>query len=529
MKSRKMIAILTVIALLCVGCVGCGGGEGSASVMRLTKTEGTVGVSDEKGENVSLAENMNLYGGYQMGTEEKSHAWIALDDVKLAKMDEESEIEIQKDGKKLEVVVDSGGVFFNVTEPLKADETFEIRTSTMTVGIRGTCGWVKVFDENHMNVYILEGTVECTVTDSESGESKTEHVSGGEKAELHLYSAGESSEGEEGEKCDIIKDELELNEIPFYILEELLADEDLGKKINEASDLQIPKDGTAQAHVLRGNAHIIGGETEENFALSQVDYEKAMELDETEAGVYLGLADLEIRQGEYGAAMDILEDGLEKASDNTEIKDKIAEMESGEITDSQHRTRRYSSYQDGSLAWYHDYFYDEQGRKVRTVAYDASGIQTGSGDEIYDEEGRKIQTWAHDLKRGTLMRETREYDGNGNMVRQDTYDTNGEFIHYTIREHDVEGRLVRSSQYDAGGNLDRYYTFEYDENGNRTRQNIYSAEGSLSSYYIYEYDGNGNRVKSSNYRGNGELREYTVYEYDENGKRISEQRTKVGE
>ncbi len=527
MKSRKAVAVLTVIALLCVGCVGCGGGEGSASVMRLMKTEGTVGVSDEKGENVSLAENMNLYGGYQMGTEEKSHAWIALDDVKLAKMDEESEIEIQKDGKKLEVVVNSGGVFFNVTEPLKADETFEIRTSTMTVGIRGTCGWVKVFDENHMNVYILEGTVECTVTDSKSGESRTEQVSGGEKAELHLYSAGESSEGE---KCDIIKDELELNEIPFYILEELLADEDLGKKTNEASDLQIPKDGTAQAHVLRGNAHIIDGETEENFALSQADYEKAMELDDTEAGVYLGLADLEIRRGEYDAAMDILEDGLEKASDNAEIKDKIAEMESGEITDSQHRTRRYSFLEeDGSLRWYHEYFYDAQGRKTRAVSYDAAGTQTSAGEELYDEAGRQLQTWSWYDEDGRLSKNIHEYDENGNQIRTDSYGKDGELRSYTIREYDGEGHRIKLSRYSPEGSLQNYDSFEYDENGKQTKQSRYTADGKLDSYRLYEYDENGKNVKSSQYGEDGELKWYTLYEYDEDGNRISEQRITVGE
>ena len=49
-------------------------------------------------------------------------------------------------------------------EPLAEDETFDIRYSTMVVGIRGTCGWVEVRDEEHMLVYILEGTVEGRVT-----------------------------------------------------------------------------------------------------------------------------------------------------------------------------------------------------------------------------------------------------------------------------------------------------------------------------------------------------------------------------
>lgn len=49
------------------------------------------------------------------------------------------------------------------------------------VGIRGTCGWVRV-DEGEMAVYIIEGTVTCSVSDPDSGEEKTAAVSGGEMA-----------------------------------------------------------------------------------------------------------------------------------------------------------------------------------------------------------------------------------------------------------------------------------------------------------------------------------------------------------
>lgn len=47
-------------------------------------------------------------------------------------------IQIEKSGKNLEIVVDRGGLFFNITEPLAEDETMNIRTSGMMVGIRGT-------------------------------------------------------------------------------------------------------------------------------------------------------------------------------------------------------------------------------------------------------------------------------------------------------------------------------------------------------------------------------------------------------
>ena len=77
--------------------------------------------------------------------------------MKLTKLDQDSEIAITKEGKELEIEVKSGNLFFNVTEPLADDETMDIRTSTMMVGIRGTCGWV-----TQDTAALLEGTVEVT-------------------------------------------------------------------------------------------------------------------------------------------------------------------------------------------------------------------------------------------------------------------------------------------------------------------------------------------------------------------------------
>ena len=86
---------------------------------------------------------MKLYNGYAMSTEKESFAWLNLDSVKLAKMDVDSQISITKRRNALEVMVDSGNLYFNIKEPLKEDETLDIRTSNMAVGIRGTCGWVE--------------------------------------------------------------------------------------------------------------------------------------------------------------------------------------------------------------------------------------------------------------------------------------------------------------------------------------------------------------------------------------------------
>lgn len=166
-NRMRFSALLLAAVLLCTAC---GGGSAKATTMHLSHTAGTVGVLNEKGKDVSLQENLSLYSGYQVGTQSGSFAWIDLDQVKLAKMDEDSEVEISKDGKELEILLQSGGLFFNVTEPLEEDETMEIRTSTMVVGIRGTCGWVEI-GPDYVRAGLLEGEVECRAVENDAAGS----------------------------------------------------------------------------------------------------------------------------------------------------------------------------------------------------------------------------------------------------------------------------------------------------------------------------------------------------------------------
>ena len=154
----NLFLLMIIVMLFSASC-----GQNKYTTMKLIKTDGNVGVENEKGKSVDLIENLGLYNGYGIGTQTKSFAWIDLDDTKLTKMDEKSDVDITKDGKKLELVVNSGGLFFNVTKPLEDDESMDIRTSTTICGIRGTCGWV----ESHGNttyVGLCDGKVECTVT-----------------------------------------------------------------------------------------------------------------------------------------------------------------------------------------------------------------------------------------------------------------------------------------------------------------------------------------------------------------------------
>lgn len=173
-KIRRFLALAAAAALALTAC----GHKAAAATMHLRRTEGAVAVADGAGRQVEPREALGLYSGYQVDTQSESYAWIDLDEVKLTKMDQNSGIQIQKEGKRLEILVNSGSLFFNVTQPLAEDEAMEIRTSSMVVGIRGTCGWVEAEDAQRMSVYLLEGEVECTA----GGQTVT--VSAGEMVEL---------------------------------------------------------------------------------------------------------------------------------------------------------------------------------------------------------------------------------------------------------------------------------------------------------------------------------------------------------
>ena len=220
-RAVSLLLVFCMMFTLALGCTGCSGAGGaSAASMFLRKTEGTVSVADAGGADVAPTENLGLYSGYTVGTEAASYAWIDLDKVKLTKLDANSAAEITKDGKNLSIEIKSGSMFFNVTEPLAGDETMEITTSSMLVGIRGTCGWVEVPDSGTMRVYLLEGKVECT-----AGEN-TATVNAGEMAEMK----------EDGEVT--VKEFTALN-VPVFVTEEVEADEALNEAVLAVSGIDV--------------------------------------------------------------------------------------------------------------------------------------------------------------------------------------------------------------------------------------------------------------------------------------------------
>ena len=203
-KRACIMYLLLAAAALSTAC------GGKAAVMKLVQTAGSVLVCDGGEKELDAAAGMKLYSGYRIGTEQDSYAWIDLDAEKCAKMDQNSEIEILRSGKMLQIQLNSGSLYFSVDKPLEEDESMSIRTSTMAVGIRGTCGWMETPAAGRMQVYILEGKVECSITDEKSGEKETAIVMAGETAVMSL------SEGQ----MRITVDTFDRSQIPDFVMEE---------------------------------------------------------------------------------------------------------------------------------------------------------------------------------------------------------------------------------------------------------------------------------------------------------------------
>lgn len=203
----------------------------------LAKTEGTVSVVDSAKEEREILTGMQLHNGDHQVTKAESYAWVTLDESKAIKLDENTETYLKKRWGKLEVFTVTGQIWFNVTVPVAKEEAYNIRTSTMVTGIRGTCGWVGVSDDWKSTVYLLTGELECLVVNPLDGGSETITLKPGEYAEFYVFPKSEI-DGEEA-SCGVTKKTFGKEDIPGFILEEILGDTELINKIYKESGIDL--------------------------------------------------------------------------------------------------------------------------------------------------------------------------------------------------------------------------------------------------------------------------------------------------
>ncbi|MBO4425591.1 MAG: InlB B-repeat-containing protein [Clostridiales bacterium] len=231
-KAKKItVAVIAGVAVAAIGVTIFLINRNSilATTMRLLKVEGTVNIEDSTGTVKPVIDNIRFTSGDTISTGSDGLASIGLDDTKIVTLQNDSSAEFIKNGKQIELKLKQGGVFFEVTEKLTDDETYEIETSNMTVGIRGTSGYVWYDDTGLQSLVITDGKVLVSGYNPQTGETKTVEVCGGQRVACYLYSdITEERTSVEFELTDVSEEEL-----PEFALQMLAENDALLDKVCE--------------------------------------------------------------------------------------------------------------------------------------------------------------------------------------------------------------------------------------------------------------------------------------------------------
>jgi len=159
-----------------------------AKTMKLVRAEGTVRVEKEGGKLKPISKNSRFESGEALFTGLDGLATVSLDDKKFVTLQPDSRVEFSKVNKQLGLKLTKGGMFFEVTEKLKDGEIFEIKTSTMTAGIKGTSGYFCLDVDGNETLTVTDGKLIISAVNPETGERKYAEVSGGQRITVYLYS-----------------------------------------------------------------------------------------------------------------------------------------------------------------------------------------------------------------------------------------------------------------------------------------------------------------------------------------------------
>ena len=211
----------------------------TAATMRLLRYEGTVEIEDEDGESRFVMENARFNSGETMHTGEESLASVSLDTTKIVTMDEKSSVQFEQDGDSLALTLKEGSLLLDVQEKLDENESLDIETSTMVVGIRGTVVDVQIEKSESAakdtggettKLDVLEGNVEGSYLDPD-GIKKIFKAAAGQRVTFI---------DQDGDHCPDrtpeVKD-LAYDEIPAFVKQVIQNDLRMENRIRSGSDL----------------------------------------------------------------------------------------------------------------------------------------------------------------------------------------------------------------------------------------------------------------------------------------------------
>ncbi|MCR4897170.1 MAG: InlB B-repeat-containing protein, partial [Lachnospiraceae bacterium] len=222
--NKKLLIIILCAILVIAGIVTAalllnGKNKLSAVVIRLIERDGAVAMQDEKGSARELLDNMRLNSGSLLTTGADGLLKLDMDATKIVTMVEDSRLAIEKSGKALSLDLQQGSLLFNVTEKLNDDESFDIRTSTMLVGIRGTSAWV---DADTSDLYLLDGNLHITGINPNTGGTRETDITAGQHIRVYLFDDKSGTDS-----VDFFVEEVQPHDLPERLRQILREDPEL--------------------------------------------------------------------------------------------------------------------------------------------------------------------------------------------------------------------------------------------------------------------------------------------------------------
>ena len=207
-----------------------------ASTMRLARYEGEVEVEGQGGDPKTILENMRFADGDALRTGLESTASVSLDTGRILTVAPSSRVAFSQQGQKLKLTLTEGALFLDVKEKLGEEETLDIQTSTMAIGIRGTI--VYVSDRANQDTTagrittfgVLEGAAEISYTDT-SGAARSTSVPAGERLILRDADGDGLTDAEPEATIMTAAD------IAGFVAEQIQKDETVLQRVQNASDV----------------------------------------------------------------------------------------------------------------------------------------------------------------------------------------------------------------------------------------------------------------------------------------------------
>lgn len=271
----------------------------------------------------------------------------------------------------------------------------------------------------------------------------------------------------------------------------------------------------AETYVGRGDAYLGQGSEDEYLTAAFTDFETALSLDDTNTDAYLGMAEVYIAQAQFEEAIEILRQGVGKTG-NQHLMDRLAELESGDISDYWGRKLKETHYDGrGKLIYWYVYDYNDQGQCIEITSYAANGEINQQLKQTYDTQGHMVYgltSW--ESGSGVMEGGTYTYNSAGNL--ETVVKDSGSSRIYT---YDTNNREIRTDYYDESGHLTDYIIYEYGTD--YAKENYFNADGVMCEYAVHFYNEEGQSIRYERHDDDGALTVYATAEFDTNKKLIA--------